>query len=216
MGQTVPSELVFASFGEAGNEIEEMPTFLELYRKGTQDDCALPNIKSPVPRMSQEVALVDVEGLPVAKPKRRPTLRKSRSMGDFFDYIVVEKPVPTITSASSITETMQSMLSPTVPIEKAKEAIIDSDAQRMAEFRVGFRSNRPVELKLAPFPPPSGPLPSPPLPTALLAIQSPRAPYWVKPILAPRTPRTIRTERRQGWGGEWVSLGEMVVQLKQL
>lgn len=209
MGETVPSELVFASFGQAGHEMDEIPSFLDLYRKGAQDDSHIPNVKSPISGLSQQIVAVDVDGARVVKSKRRPTLRKSRSMGDFSDYVVLGNPMPSPPLRSNV-------MSPTVPIEKAKEAILGADAQRMAEFRVGFRSNRPAELKLAPFPPPSGPLPSPPLPTALLAVQSPRAPYWVKPIVAPRTPRTMRTERRQGWGGEWMSLGEAVVDLKQL
>jgi len=212
MGQTVPSELAFASFGQVGEDLDKVGSFLDLYRKGvSQDDSQLPDIKSPAARNSQDLMASES-----TKPRRRPTLRRSRSMGDFYDHAVVTNSLPYMAS-QAWSEEVQSVMSPTAPVEKAKEAILGSDAQRMAEFRIGFK-NRPLELKLAPFPPPTGPLPSPPVPSALFALQSPRAPYWVKPavVVPPKTPRTMRTERRQGWGGEWMSLGEMVGQLKRL
>ncbi|EKM52930.1 uncharacterized protein PHACADRAFT_259097 [Phanerochaete carnosa HHB-10118-sp] len=54
-------------------------------------------------------------------------------------------------------------------------------------------------------------------------LRSPQAPYWVKsPVKEgegiPKTPRTIRSERRQGWGGAWTmgSIGQVVHKLREV
>ncbi|GJE99029.1 hypothetical protein PsYK624_152670 [Phanerochaete sordida] len=52
------------------------------------------------------------------------------------------------------------------------------------------------------------------------SLPSPQAPYWVKTAktggAVPKTPRTMRSERRQGWGGTWTmgSIGQVVHRLK--
>ncbi|KAH9943960.1 hypothetical protein B0H21DRAFT_823382 [Amylocystis lapponica] len=133
----------------------------------------------------------------------------------------------------------------TESLKKAKLSIIGADAKLMADFRLGF-GTRPLDLSLARFPAPTGPLPSPPVSARLQDVKSPKAPYWVKSSFRPRasfefvqfaqadpyataraspsrgpppaTPRTRRFERRQGWGGRWNqgNLGGVIDQLKEL
>ncbi|KAI0339189.1 hypothetical protein BDW22DRAFT_606307 [Trametopsis cervina] len=45
----------------------------------------------------------------------------------------------------------------------------------------------------------------PPPVVTMSRVPSLKAPYWVKKV--PKTPRTMRTERRQGWGGSWEMAG---------
>lgn len=49
-------------------------------------------------------------------------------------------------------------------------------------------------------------------------LKSPQAPYWVGAKAQPKTPRTVRNERRQGWGGQWNmgNVGRVVDQLKEM
>lgn len=112
------------------------------------------------------------------------------------------------TSSSSVLKRRDSMESMT----QAKLAILGDDAQRMARFRMSFKP-RPLDLT---FDWEETPM-SPAQPTAL-EVRSPRAPYWVKPVVVPKTPRTLRTEKRQGWGGKWdfVEVGMTKYQQKRL
>ncbi|KZT06727.1 uncharacterized protein LAESUDRAFT_150199 [Laetiporus sulphureus 93-53] len=117
-------------------------------------------------------------------------------------------------------------------IARARQSIVGADAKLMSRFRTEF-GTRPLEFPLPPFPAPTGPLPSPPVSPSIQDVRSPRAPYWVKRSLRPRspaqaqqhltvvqesfinskrtsrdsvnwaTPRTRRSERRMGWGGRW-------------
>jgi len=85
------------------------------------------------------------------------------------------------------------------------------------------KSPMPVAIAPRRLPqPPSRPrrLPQPVIVTAPVvrraSVQSPRVPYWIKST--PKTPRTMRSERRQGWGGSWEALpgiSEVVSQLKE-
>ncbi|KAF7791145.1 hypothetical protein EIP86_002156 [Pleurotus ostreatoroseus] len=54
--------------------------------------------------------------------------------------------------------------------------------------------------------------------SAKLPLKSPQAPYWVRTQDMPKTPRTVRSERRQGWGGQWNvgNVGRVVNQLKEI
>jgi hypothetical protein len=60
-------------------------------------------------------------------------------------------------------------------------------------------------------------LPRPPVILAAPKNRTPsiKAPYWVKKV--PKTPRTMRTERRHGWGGSWdmAGIAQVVDQLKE-
>ncbi|KAF9811517.1 hypothetical protein IEO21_06568 [Rhodonia placenta] len=115
-------------------------------------------------------------------------------------------------------------------LARAKASIIGADALLMARFRTGF-GTRPLDFAVPSLPAPTGPLPSPPVSPAIADVRSPRAPYWVRRSFRPRdslqalhlieppaapvrpkrssrgdgraTPRTLRFERRMGWGGQW-------------
>ncbi|KAI0077511.1 hypothetical protein K474DRAFT_1078266 [Panus rudis PR-1116 ss-1] len=175
------------------------------------------------------------------KPRRKNSLRRSRSVGDFYSVAdVLEMHTPHVELESELA----GMKSPAPPlggdmhpfaspiaiavaqkspvfqrthfVKKAKEVILGDDAKKMAEFRLKFSSPRPLDLSFSTLQSQS-PIPSP-VPSALEAVKSPRVPYWVKPKMSypvPKTPRTMRTERRQGWGGSW-ELGEVVNKLKEL
>lgn len=205
-------------------------TYLDLYRQHSAalGSGKLAGIKSPQPRDAQInwKSLDDIEPeAMVASPlgNRKSILRRSRSVGDF--YTVEEILTMNTTHVEATTSTQpkdrrasESLLSATPsvhpfasPINKpvehelkrkdsvtlAKLSILGDDAKQMATFRSSFRP-RPLDLAVTWV---ESPL-SPSQPSAL-EVRSPRAPYWVKPVLVPKTPRTLRTEKRQGWGGRW-------------
>ncbi|CCM05319.1 uncharacterized protein FIBRA_07533 [Fibroporia radiculosa] len=127
-------------------------------------------------------------------------------------------------------------------VSRAKQSIIGTDAVLMAAFRTRF-GTRPLDFGVAPFPAPTGPLPSPPMSPSLPDVRSPRVPYWVRSSFRPRdsllvlqraegtgdppvntkrasrtTLRARRIERRMGWGGQWNqgNLAGMIESLKEL
>ena len=233
IGETVPRELVYPSFGQITQQAEQVGSYLELYRAGSAvDDTAL-DFKSPVPKDAhwEDIALGETK---VERSGSQRSLRKSRSVGDFYSVAdiremqshnakmaarqqatqgFVESPTSITTSPSASEEAPA--LKRKASLSNAKAAIIGADAKLMAQFRSGFGTPKAAPPTLtAPL---TSPQPESPIPSALLAIQSPRAPYWVKPTNV-KTPRTRRFERRMGWGGSWNigSMGEMVTQLKQL
>lgn len=81
------------------------------------------------------------------------------------------------------------------------------------------KSPLPPTLVVHAPPKPSGYVPLAP-PDRHAPLKSPRAPYWVKStghLAPPKTPRTMRSERRQGWGGVWPmgSIGQVAGQLQE-
>ncbi|KAH9846905.1 hypothetical protein C2E23DRAFT_890470 [Lenzites betulinus] len=116
----------------------------------------------------------------------------------------------------------------------AKTAILGADTQRMNSFMCGFpvRMRRRTSGKRLPTTPttPRTASGSPKSPV------SPKVPYWVRSAIRgsvspggsrrrragfklsrpPPTPRMIRKERRQGWAGDWRSLGSAVEKLKEM
>lgn len=262
----VPSDSMYPSLGQLGEEVQKVTTFLDLYHSRARDDESLNKVKSPTSRPEGQQlwttldAVISIE--PVAPRRKNRELRRSRSLNSMM------KPLPEIPNderlqtaprdAHDITTTQPLAAAPrrqggSTRIEEAKSAIVHADAQRMAAFRKRFK-NRPPQLQLQPHPSTStSSLPSPPLPSALLKVKSPRrlppppatqlaplaaarqlpqlpvimaaaparapsmkAPYWVKKV--PKTPRTMRTERRQGWGGPWdvVGISQVVDELKEV
>ncbi|CAL1710529.1 unnamed protein product [Somion occarium] len=230
LGETGPQEMVFPSFGQVGAEVQGVPTYLDLYRQHSAiDDSVLMNLKSPAPRDSKVdwATLDDIETKNNEPITRKSMLRRSRSVGDFYSAEEILEMRQVRVEAVTTTEAEEGMRSAVAsvikPVEEApmelrrkqsianaKASILGDDAKLMADFRSSFKP-RPLDLSLD-FS--NSPLPSPPAPSGF-EVRSPRAPYWVKPIRMPKTPRTLRTERRQGWGGKW-DFVETMGQLKQL
>jgi len=228
LGETVPKELVYPSIGQVTEQAEQVGSYLELYRAGSSVDDSAVGIKSPVPKDAHWENV----GLGATKLQRsgsQRSLRRSRSLGDFYSIADIQelqshnaRMAALAAGADVLVQSPLGLMSPTPrpaakddpvlkrkrSIANAKAAIIGTDAKLMAQFRLGFGGPA--------LPVPETPLSSP-VPSALLAITSPRVPYWVKPT-QPKTPRTLRTERRMGWGGAWNvgSMAEMMNQLKEM
>ncbi|KAH8077756.1 hypothetical protein BXZ70DRAFT_1068740 [Cristinia sonorae] len=241
LGESVPPELVYPSIGEVA-EKAKMGSYLELYRTGSGDDSSV-GMKSPAPKDAhwEAVGMGKTTDREQHDGSRKRAVRRSRSLGDFYTVTdiremrslndrlaqregamktVEHSPTDTVSvSSTSGTSTTEpdgvAVLKRKRSIANAKAVIIGTDAKLMALFRQGFNAAAPP----APVPVSSTSTPSSDVPSALLSIQSPRAPapYWVKTV-DPKTPRTLRTERRMGWGGPWNhgSMGEMMDKLKEL
>ncbi len=275
---SVPPEIVYPSFGQVCSEADKVTSFLDLYRIRALDDAQLRKVKSPT---SKEVhggwaALEEIAENNIGVAKRRGNVRRSRSLGDLkhpelfaMNSTLVEeggsdatqgfdKASPshdqTVASPHGTTDDAQQTHGRSRSLEDATTSVVGSDTKRIAGPRRGF-GTRPPQLRLAPFPPPNIPLPSPPPLTSLRTVQSPKpvalrvaahkvrqprkvmplrlsppdsrpplrspqAPYWVKTtrMEVPNTPRTVRSKRRQGWGGAWYtgSIGQVAGQLKEI
>lgn len=190
-----PSETMYPSLGQVGEEVQKVSTLLDLYNLSTRDDETLNKIKSPTSK--EEGAwwiTLDAAVEPLQPKKNNPkVLRHSRS----FDYM---KPLPALPNidlgaktddhlaqpAGTTTSSTQKAVRRQGSLEDAKHAILNADARRMAEFRKRFK-NRPPQLQLSSIlsPPPS--LPSPPLPSALLKVKSPLPPA-ARPRRLPQPP----------------------------
>ena len=126
------------------------------------------------------------------------------------------------------------------------ETPADEDAplqkqQKEARARAAILSAmQPLAIPLDPELPQPDVSPTTPLPSAsAMKARTPRVPYWVRGsyrvsahgyvrrthsysrrsgVRVPPTPRTIRRERRQGWGGEWKlgKMGTVVEGLKEI
>lgn len=169
-----PSEIVYPSFGQVSTEAERISTFLDLYRVRAQDENTLNKVKSPATR-DAEGAFVPL-GIEPPRPRRRGTVRRSRSLDDLQHGIaitsdVLEQAGRAATMEENFTQPARGRRG---SLRKAQETIVQSDAERMAAFRTGF-GIRPRQLA-APLPPPTMPLPSPPPPSALLKVKSPPPP----------------------------------------
>ena len=246
IGENVPKELMYPSFGQVTEQTSNVGSYLDLYRTGAADDTAV-GAKSPVPKDAhwEDVALGEAK---LERSGSQRSLRKSRSVGDFFSVEDIRelqsqnakmaaRQDAQILGAAQLVMSPTGLTSPTTvkplaparrteveteqlrrkrSIANAKASIIGADAKIMEKFRLGFGASTPVP----PMPDvPFSPTPGSPVSSTLLAVKSPHVPvpYWVRPS-DPKTPRTRRTERRMGWGGSWYvgSMGEMVTQLKEL
>ncbi|KAL4251164.1 hypothetical protein ABKN59_004948 [Abortiporus biennis] len=245
LGESVPDELVYPSFGQIGEQADKVGSFLDLYRSHasaatTEKDTGAqqPSLQEIIDaeRSAEDLMRGSQVGGSSNRRTRSNTLRRSRSMGDFYtsaELLQTHRPYITSTQTRDDTSIQSQPANDEAIIRAHPSAIIEpvmvnddpvrlqrkrsvaniivDDAKHMTEYRLGFRS-KPMELTLAPLPPPTGPLPPPPVSTSplpsmqdLKSAKTPRGPYWVKPtqVSDPKTPRTVRTERRQGWGGAW-------------
>ena len=253
---SVPAEIVYPSIGQVVAEADHISSFLDLYRVRATDEAHLARVKSPTscdPGV-EPWAPLDALTQPAVPRRRRPTLRRSRSLSEIEHGIAITSDAvrgPGLRAATveeNHTTNIAGHPGPArpgpaahTPLGAAQLAILTSDAARMAEFRRRFGRRGPVRLAAPPLPPPDAPLPSPPPPSALLKVKSPpppaliapkavvtlpqpsayvrlavapttggraplkspRAPYWVKGVIKapmpviPKTPRTMRKERRQ-------------------
>ncbi|EMD32338.1 hypothetical protein CERSUDRAFT_68693 [Gelatoporia subvermispora B] len=145
--------------------------------------------------------------------------RRSRSVGDFYVSTIIpdidcEPVTPGLESMKRLSKRLSAALrlvqSPVTPYRssrrysttlsadanvqrtrtllRAKQTILGTDAELMETFRARF-GTRPLDFQGAPFPAPTGPLPSPPAtPASTLAkAKSPKAPYWVRSSLTPQS-----------------------------
>ncbi|KIP05257.1 hypothetical protein PHLGIDRAFT_128991 [Phlebiopsis gigantea 11061_1 CR5-6] len=228
INSSMPAEIVYPSLGQVATAAQHISTFLDLYRVRAEDEAQLKKVKSPTSYDGSNTfaALEDITDpreSRITAPRRRGTVRRSRSLSDLQRGIAITTDVVHRAGRAATLEEPRRADSPLV------------SAQRTI---------------LASLPPPNAPLPSPPPPSALLRVKSPlpptlvvhaapkpaayaalarpdghaplkspRAPYWVKSASAmapPKTPRTLRSERRQGWGGAWPmgSIGQVVGQME--
>lgn len=260
INSSIPAEIVYPSLGQVASTAQHISTFLDLYRVRAEDETMLNKVKSPTSYDGAD-AFAPLEEITEPRiriaPRRRGTVRRSRSLSDLQHGIAITSDVIHVAGRAATLEDT-TFTAPhshdrsrsLTPLRSAQRSIVTADAQRIAEFRRRF-GMRPRELRLASLPPPNAPLPSPPPPSALLKVKSPlpptlvipvppkptayvalaaadrhaplkspRVPYWVKSsshIAQPKTPRTMRSERRQGWGGVWPmgSIGQVVEQLQE-
>ena len=136
---------------------------------------------------------------------------------------------------------------PPKPSASFPETPADEDSplqqqQKAARARAAIlAAMQPLQIPLNPELPQPDVSPVTPLPTSLPTSQAktPRVPYWVRSsyrvsahgyvrrthsysrrsgMRAPPTPRTIRRERRQGWGGQWTQgkIATVVQGLKEI
>ena len=259
LGENIPQEIVYPSFGQVGQEADKVASFLDLYRKRPVDDSVFLNLKSPAPKENKKdwACFDEVDLNEDIERARKRMVRRSRSLGSLEGFYTAAEvldlksphflasahqadqllsPANQVTAAGDISplltpsspdifEDIELKVAQKQPITNATAVIVDSDAMRMNAFRKEFKRRRPPPLDLAfgprrPVRNASLISPAPPTPSPLVSVKSPRAPYWVKPlkIAPPKTPRTLRTERRQGWGGAWNfwSIGEMMDRTKAM
>ncbi|THG95423.1 hypothetical protein EW026_g6227 [Hermanssonia centrifuga] len=194
---SVPPEIVYPSFGQVCSEADKVTSFLDLYRIRALDDAQLRRVKSPT---SKEVhggwaALEEIAENNIGVAKRRGNVRRSRSLGDLkhpelfaMNSTLVEeggsdatqgfdKASPshdqTVASPHGTTDDAQQTHGRSRSLEDATTSVVGSDTKRIAGPRRGF-GTRPPQLRLAPFPPPNIPLPSPPPLPSLRTVQSPK------------------------------------------
>ncbi|KAI0635340.1 hypothetical protein C8Q77DRAFT_699047 [Trametes polyzona] len=141
-----------------------------------------------------------------------------------------DSPVPIATPASPSPSRLvdDSPLQQQQSVAQAKAVILGTDAQLMESFRRGFGIRVASRRRTGG----SGKTPGTPLSATM--PKSPKVPYWVRSAYRnreslhsagrrrragvsrpPPTPRTMRKERRQGWGGEW-RVGKMAAVVEKL
>ena len=85
----MPTEIVYPSLGQVASAADGISSFLDLYRARASDDAVLNKVKSPTSRDSAEwIALEDIADTP-SRPRRRGTVRRSRSLSDLQRGIAI-------------------------------------------------------------------------------------------------------------------------------
>ncbi|KAI0777470.1 hypothetical protein BD413DRAFT_601862 [Trametes elegans] len=222
---TIVEELAIPCLGEANQDIGNVKTYLDLYRMSVRFPSRRPqasagrrrshSVGEPQPRLS----VVDVRPVYSAGPRTSFILPSSTPSTQYTGspYFLALGSPPLSSYAPRSPTTDDSPLQQQQSVAQAKAVILGADAQLMDRFRQGFAIRAP-------------PTPG----------RSPRVsmPYWVRSAYRaresmltpgaarrrrtasrpPPTPRTIRRERRQGWGGEWRQgkLGKVVEKLREV
>ncbi|KAI0643978.1 hypothetical protein C8Q79DRAFT_927848 [Trametes meyenii] len=221
------AEVAPPSLGQASEDMGNVKTYPDLYRMSTRQPRRSALVSGRRRSCSvgepQRQSIADV--LSVSSPDARTSyiVPLSASLAPYVVALGSPALSPAITSPPAMDD---SPLQQQQSVAQAKAAILGTDAQRMESFRRGFRIHALPAT-------PSTPL------RAFASIKSPKAPYWVRSAYRPRdsthgsirrsqsrrgasrpppTPRTMRRERRQGWGGEWKrgKMGAAVEKLKEV
>ncbi|KAI0666499.1 hypothetical protein C8Q78DRAFT_1083100 [Trametes maxima] len=221
------AELAPPSLGQASQDMDNVKTYLDLYcmstRQPRRSQIVSGRRRSSSVGEPQRQSIADVLSISSPGPRASYIVPLSASIAPYV--IALGSPALSPTLAFSAA-TDESPLQQQQSVAQAKAAILGTDAQRMENFRRGFRIHALPAT-------PSTPL------RAFASIKSPKAPYWVRSAYRardsthgsirrsqsrraasrpPPTPRTMRRERRQGWGGEWKrgKMGAAVEKLKEV
>ncbi|KAI0354135.1 hypothetical protein OH77DRAFT_1426555 [Trametes cingulata] len=241
--ETIVEELALPSMGaQATPEVHNVKTYLDLYRMSMKVTARRSQMLAPPGRRRsrsvselQRRSVADSVSVYSTDTRASFLMPRSATSARFsrISYVLalgsppLSPNVPDSPSTSPATE--DSPLQQQQSVAQAKAVILGADAQLMESFRrrFGIRqasfSADPRRSSMRPTTPRS------PCATA----KSPRVPYWVRSAYRtrdgsvrrkkamsrlPPTPRTMRKERRQGWGGEWKRgrMGDVVEKLKEL
>ncbi|KAI0367319.1 hypothetical protein BV20DRAFT_970739 [Pilatotrama ljubarskyi] len=242
--ETIVEEFAMSSMGpQATSEVHNVKTYLDLYRMSMKVAARRSQMLAPPGRRRsrsvselQRQSVADSASVYSTDTRASFLMPRSATSARFsrMSYVLalgsppVSPNVPDSPS-SSPAPTEDSPLQQQQSVAQAKAVILGADAQLMEAFRrrFGIRqgsfSADPRRISTHPTTPRS------PFATA----KSPRVPYWVRSAYRsregsvrrkramsrlPPTPRTMRKERRQGWGGEWKrgKMGDVVEKLKEL
>ncbi|OBZ77275.1 hypothetical protein A0H81_01643 [Grifola frondosa] len=247
IGGSAPLELVLPSLVQAGERAIWVKSYLDLYRMALTHDISItPTTKRTsrgTRRRSQSVGNL-VSWAETENRNRLSTAENRSATSHTVPMSAASTMLPYLKPLTSADVAADPSLAPYLalpssrhttyePLEDplqhqqfiahAKAAILGADAVLMASFRQNFPP-RSLEHVLAVCP-----LPSPPVPSPLAAVRSPRVPYWVKTSFRPRpstahpygharrrksrasvwppaTPRTMRRERRQDGEGSGIRI----------
>ncbi|OSC98906.1 hypothetical protein PYCCODRAFT_1438886, partial [Trametes coccinea BRFM310] len=241
---TVVGELPLPSLAHSGQPLDSVKTYLDLYRMSVKINPRYSQLLpgpgrrrsysvGQIPRQSI-VDMLSVRSAGVRTSFLPPHSATSTRNEDGNTPYVIAIGSPTVSpSVSDSPSTDDSPLQQQQSVAQAKAVILGADARLMETFRRGFGMDQ-EELD-----PSQGTDPSTPLPTPFRSMKSPRVPYWVRNAYRaresmhgsaarrrragsttrpPPTPRTMRKDRRQGWGGEWKrgKMGAVVEKLKEI
>ncbi|KAI9060405.1 hypothetical protein FKP32DRAFT_1760393 [Trametes sanguinea] len=243
---TVVGELPLPSLAHSGQPLDSVKTYLDLYRMSVKihprHSQLLPG---PGRRRSHSVGQLQrrsiVDMLSVHSAGARTSFLPPPSAasaqndeGDTPFILALGSPARDVSpSASSSPSTDDSPLQQQQSVAQAKAVILGADARLMETFRRGFGMDRAASTSSQDADASTS------LPTPFRSLKSPKVPYWVRSAYRaresmhgsavrrrrassaarpPPTPRTMRKERRQGWGGEWKrgKMGAVVEKLKEV
>ncbi|KAL1938726.1 hypothetical protein VTO73DRAFT_11329 [Trametes versicolor] len=235
---TIYEELVMPSVGiVAAPDVQDVNTYLDLYRKSICPPrrsqmltAGRRRSRSVGDTQRRSVLSVSVYSASTTRtsfllPQSAVPARLSR-----VSYVLaIGSPAlsPSLSASAALDD---SPLQQQQSVAQAMAVILGADAQVMESFRRGFamRSFRRDTRRR------SGAPPGTPLMSPFAAMKSPKVPYWVRSgyrardsahaagrrrragaSRPPPTPRTMRKERRQGWGGTW-DVGKMGAAVEKL